>query len=255
MDLRCYTKYKQEGSVQAANSLAGGGTIDVLQAVAEQLKVPLTIIARQAELNQALGTVESSDLRAIHVQATTALTLVDCYLLGLSLAQGQTQLSLEPVSLSSVLTSTAHDLYYLARQNNVDLEVQVAGKYEPVMANQRGLKAALLSLGYGLIEAGGADQARRQKHLTLSAHRTPHGLVAGMYGEYEDLEAHEWRTALKLCGQASQPFTALCAGSGAGLFVADTILRSMTTQLRVGRRQKEAGLAATFRPSQQLVFV
>ncbi len=240
--------------MQAANSLAGGGTADVLQAVAEQLKVPLTIIARQAELNQALGTVEPADLRAMHVQATTALTLVDCYLLGLALAQGQTHLELEPVSLSSILTSTAHDLYYLARQNNVELDVQITGKYEPVMANQRGLKAALLSLGYGLVEAGG-DQGRKHRHLTLAAHRTPHGLVAGMYGEYQDLEAHEWRTALKLCGQASQPFTALCAGSGAGLFVADTILRSMTTQLRVGRRQKEAGLAATFRPSQQMVFV
>ncbi len=239
--------------MQTANSLAGGVTTDVLQAVAEQLKVPLTIIARQAELSQTLGIVDPHDLQAMHVQATTALSLVDCYLLGLALAQGQTQLELEPVSLSSILTSTAHDLYYLAHQNNVELEVQVAGKYEPVMANQRGLKAALLSLGYGLIEAG--DQTRRHRHLTLGVHRTPHGLVAGMYGEYEDLAAREWRTALKLCGQASQPFTALCAGNGAGLFVADTILRSMTTQLRVGRRQKEAGLAATFQPSNQLVLI
>lgn len=240
--------------MQAVHSLAGGGaTSEVLQAVAEQLKVPLTIIARQAELHQTLGMVNPADLRSMHVQATTALTLVDCYLLGLALAQKQTQLELEPVSLSSMLTSAAHDLYYLARQNNIDLEVQVAGKYEPVMANQQGLKAALVSLGYGLIESDSSEEGRR--HLTLAVHRTPHGLVAGMYGDYEDLEAHEWRTALKLCGQATQPFTALCAGSGAGLFVADAILRAMTTQLRVGRRQKEAGLAATFRPSHQLALV
>ncbi len=241
--------------MQAANSLAGGNTADVLQAVAEQLKVPLTIIARQAELNQALGAaVQPDDLRAMHVQATTALTLVDCYLLGLALSQGQTQLELEPVSLSSMLTTAAHELYYLARQHNIELEVQTAGKYEPVMANHRGLHAALVSLGYGLLESNGQTQGRH-RHLTLAAHRTPHGLVAGIYGDYEDLEAHEWRTALKLCGQASQPFTALCSGSGAGLFVADTILRSMTSQLRVGRRQKEAGLAATFQPSHQLMFV
>jgi len=234
---------------------AGKDSTATLQAVAEQLKVPLTIIARQAELNQALGQTEADDLRAMHLQATTALTLIDCYLLGLALAQGQTQLELEPVSLSSMLTSTAHDLYYLARQHGVELEVQVAGRYAPVMANRRGLKAALLSLGYDLISSNNTSGDNRYRHLTLAAHRTPHGLVAGMYGEYQDIEAHEWRTALKLCGQAGQPFTSLCAGSGAGLFVADIILRSMTTQLRVGRRQKEAGLAATFLPSQQLVFI
>lgn len=239
--------------MQALNSLAGGNTADVLQAVAEQLKVPLTIIARQAELSQALG-VQPDDLHAMRVQATTALTLVDCYLLGLALAQGQTHLELEPVSLSSMLTSTAHDLYYLARQNNIELEVQLSGKYEPVMANHRGLQAALLSLGYGLIESSNGD-AQKHRHITLAAHRTPHGLVAGMYGEYEDLEAQGWRKAIKLCGQTPQPFTALCAGSGAGLFVADTIFRSMTSQLRVGRRQKETGLAATFKPSHQLAFV
>jgi len=240
--------------VQTTTSLAGGETTDVLRSVAEQLKVPLTIIARQAELGQKLGGTSPQDLQAMQVQANTALTLVDCYLLGLALSQGQARLELEPVSLSSVITSAAQDLYHLARQHNVELEVQVAGKYEPVMANQRGLKAALTSLGYGLLETA-ATQANRRHYLTFAVHRTPHGLVAGVYGQYKELEAREWRTALKLCGQASQPFVGLCAGSGAGLFVADTILRSMTTQLRVGRHQKEAGLAATFQPSGQLTLV
>ena len=240
--------------MQTATSLAGGETTDVLRSVAEQLKVPLTIIARQAELSQAIGTVELRDMRAMQVQASAALSLVDCYLLGLALAQGQAELELEPVSLSSVLTGAAQDLYHLARQNNVELEVQVAGKYEPVMANQRGLKAALTSLGYGLLETAEAQTSRRH-YLTFAVHRTPHGLVAGVYGQYEEIEAREWRTALKLCGQAGQPFTALCAGSGAGLFVADTILRSMTTQLRVGRHKKESGLAATFQSSKQLTFI
>lgn len=239
--------------MQTGTSLAGGEITDVLRSVAEQLKVPLTIIARQAELSQVVGAVPQ-DLRAMQVHAAAALTLVDCYLLGLALADGQTLLELEPVSLSSVLTSAAQDLYHLARQQNVELDVRVAGKYEPVMANQRGLKAALTSLGYGLLETVEA-QTNKRHYLTFAVHRTPHGLVAGVYGQYKDLEAHEWRTALKLRGKVNQPFTALCAGSGAGLFVADAILRSMTTKLRVGRHQKEAGLAATFQSSKQLAFL
>lgn len=233
---------------------AGGvETAGLLRSVAEQLKVPLTIIARQAELSQLAGKADVQEFAAVHSQATAALSLVDSYLLGLELSREQAHLELEPVSVSSALVGIAHDLYYVARQNGVELEVQVAGKYEPVMANQRGLRAALLSLGYGLVEATGEQQTRR--HLTLAVHRTPHGIVAGIYSDFQDLEAKEWRTALELCGHAPQPFTGLSAGSGAGLFVADAIMRSMDTRLRVGRHQKECGLAATFHPSQQLAFV
>lgn len=234
-------------------SAEGGEATDLLRSVAEQLKVPLTIIARQAELSQLAGKVEAQELATVHSQAATALALVDSYLLGLELSREQANLELEPVSVSSTLVGIAHDLYFVARQNGVDLEVQVAGKYEPVMANQRGLRAALLSLCYGLVEATGEQQNRR--HLTLAVHRTPHGIVAGMYSDFQDLEAKAWRTALELRGRAAQPFTALSAGSGAGLFVADAIMRSMDTRLRVGRHQKECGLAATFHPSQQLAFV
>jgi hypothetical protein len=106
-----------------------------------------------------------------------------------------------------------------------------------------------------MIEAQAAQEFPRHHHLTLAAHRTPHGIVAGMYGEYEELEAQDWHTALKLKGRVQQPFTGLATGSGAGLFVADTILKSMSTRLRVGRHQKEIGLATTLQPSQQLSFV
>jgi len=239
--------------VRAASSLAGGEATDLLKAVAEQLKVPLTIIARQAELSQLVDNAHHGDWAAMHAQASTALTLVDSYLLGLELAREQAALELEPVSIPSVLTMVAHDLYHLARQNGVELEVQVEGKYGPVMAHKAGLRAALVSLGYGMIEANSERNVYRR--LTLAAHRTPHGIVAGIYGPHAALETQEWRTALKLYGRVSQPLTSLSSGSGAGLFVADAILRSMSTQLRVGRHQKETGLATTLHPSQQMTFV
>lgn len=237
-----------------AGDAAGGETTNLLRAVAEQLKIPLTAIARQAELHQLQGAVELHDVARMHSQAAAALTLVDCYLFGLELMREQTSLALEPVSVSSTFVDIAHDLHGVAGQYGVDLELSIAGKYEPVMAHPRGLRAALLSLGYGLVEAQAAQEVKRHT-LTLAVHRTSQGIVAGMYGEYQHLDASAWRTALKLCGQASQPFTALTSGSGAGLFVADTILRSMQSRLRVGRHQKASGLAATFQPSQQLAFV
>ena len=233
----------------------GAETDDLLLAVAEQLKIPLTVIARHAELGQITGDPTQIDAAVIRTQADAALQLVDSYLLGLQLLREQVQLPLEPVSISSLLVDTAHTLERFAQQYRVHLEVSVAGKYGPVMASARGLRAALLSLGFALVEAQAAQDPGKPRRITLASHRTPHGIIAGMYGQYEELEAGQWRTALQLQGRAAQPFRALTPGSGAGLFVADTILRSMDSRLRVGRHNGQSGLAATLQLSQQLQFV
>lgn len=224
----------------------------LLASIAEQLKVPLMTIARQAELGQLTGQTHLADLSGIRTHADAALVLVDSYLLGLQLMRSQTTLDLEPVSVSSTLVEIAHELERFAKQYEVRLEVHIGGRYEPVMAHPVGLKAALLSLGYGLVEAQAATDT---KSITLATHRTPHGIVAGLYGAQEPLATSEWRTALALCGQATQPFTGLSASSGAGIFVAHTILQAMETKLRVGKRLRQYGLATTLQPSQQLQFV
>lgn len=222
----------------------------LLRSVAEQLKMPLATIARQAELGQLTGDTAMVDLQTIRTHASAALTLVDSYLLGLQLMREQATLQLEPVSVSSTLVDTAHELDSFARQYGAKLELHVAGKYQPVMAHPMGLKAALLALGYALLEGYPMQNGR----LTLAVHRTPHGIVTGLYGDYERLNAEEWRRALSLKDRAPQPFAAL-AGNGAGLFVADTIFQAMATRLRVGKHLNQHGLATTLQPSQQLSFV
>ena len=227
----------------------------LLLSVAEHLKVPLTTIARQAELGQLTGRVELTDAAAIRTQATAALTLVDSYLLGLELMSRRSTLELEPVSVSSTLNDAAHDLDRFAKHYQVQLEVDVAGRFGPVMSNPQGLRAALLSLGFALVEAQAAQDLQGPRRIVMATHRTPLGIVTGIYGQYEALSAERWRAALGLAGKARQPITSLLPGSGAGLFVADAILRSMESHLRVGRYLKQSGLAATFQPSRQLSLV
>jgi hypothetical protein len=135
----------------------------------------------------------------------------------------------------------------------VIIELEIGGKYGPVMGNYDGLKSALVSLGYELIEAQAAHT--KSARLTLAVTRNAHGIVAGMYSAYEELQAEHWRRAIELCGRARQPFTALSAGSGAGIFVADTILQAMDARLRVGRYHKQCGLTTMLRPSPQLQLV
>lgn len=227
---------------------------DVLLAVAEQLKTPLTVIARQAELGELGEHPGAAHMQIMRTQADAALQLVDSYLLGLELLRGQTSLELEPVSVSSTLQDTAHALDRFAKQYNVEIAVDVAGKYQPVIAHGRGLRAALLSLGFGLVEAQMANAARGTR-VTLAVHRTAQGIAAGVYGQNSTLNAAAWRRAVELCGRAPQPLIGLAAGTGAGLFVADTILRSMESGLQAGTHRRQRGLAAVFQTSRQLQFV
>ena len=236
--------------MQDSSAIQSEEATQLLRSVAEQLKTPLATIARQAELGQLTGQPEVVDLTAIRAHAAAALTLVDSYLLGLQLMREQATLQLEPVSVSSMLVETAHELEGIARQYGATLDLQIAGRYEPVMAHPAGLKAALLALGFALLEG----YPMQGKQLTLAVHRTPHGIVTGLYGEYERLSTDAWRKALLLQGSAPQPFTAL-SGNGAGLFVADAIFKSMATKLRIGKHLKLQGLATTLQPSQQLSFV
>jgi K+-sensing histidine kinase KdpD len=235
---------RQEGTEDTDN------TVRLLRSIADQLKLPLTAIARQADLGLLTGKASSNDLQTIGTHATTALRLVDSYLLGLHLLQDETTLSLEPVSVSSMLTETAHELDDLAKQYGVELELHIGGKYAPVMAHRVGLKSALISLGATMLE-NGHDASHR---LTLAVHRTPHGIVTGMYGNYVGLNAQRWRKALALQGTAAQPLKVF-GGNGAGLFVAETILQAMSTRLRVGKHLNQQGLATTLQSSQQLSIV
>lgn len=222
----------------------------LLRALAEQLKLPLLQIAREAELAHAAQ--DSSALGTISYTADMALRLVDSYLLSVQL-QALPSLELEPVSVSAVLQDTAHRLNQLAKQYDCDLEVHLSGKYEPVMAHRQSLESAFATLGYAFIEAAPHEDVKHR--VVLGAHRSTHGLVAGIFGSQEGLNTDMLRRGKALFGSARQSMPGLSPAAGAGIFVADSLLKSMETQLHLSRHNKLSGLAATLIPSQQLSLV
>lgn len=235
------------------SSAPGGDHSRLLWSVAEQLKLPLSVIARRAELAEMSGDYSVQDAASIRTQADIGLALIDSYLLGIDLWRQQSSLPLEAVSVSSVMADTAHGLYKYARQLGVSIDMSVDGRYGPVMANPRGLRAAMLALGCALVEAVQTDKSGKPK-LTLAVHRNEQGIVAGIYGLNGEFNPRQWRGGQGLYGQSPQPMPTL-HGSGAGLFVADAILQAMETNLIVGRHGRQAGLKAVFIPSQQLTLV
>lgn len=221
----------------------------LLRALAEQLKLPLLQIAREAEFAQT--TQDTTALGSISYTADMALRLVDSYLLSVQL-QSMSMLELEPVSVSAVLQDTAHTLNSLAKQYDCELEVHLSGRYEPVMAHAQTLEAAYATLGYAFIEA--SPEAKKHK-VILGAHRSAKGLVAGIFGTQEGLSADMLRRGQALFGTARQSLPGLSPSAGASVFVADALLKNMQSPLHTSRHSNLSGLAATLVPSQQLSLV
>jgi hypothetical protein len=223
----------------------------LLLSVAEELKLPLLQIAGQAEQGRLTG---ETDLLAIQSTADSALRLLDSYALGVRLALEPEQLAVEPVSVSSVLYDTGQQLNALAKNYGVELELSIAGRYGPVLAHRQGLQAALVSLGAALIEALPAQESPRLR-LQLATHRSRYGIVAGLYADTKQLSNEALQRGRELQRHSRQPLMSLTHTSGAGIFVADTILRAMRLNLRASRHRRLYGLGTVLQPNHQLQLV
>lgn len=225
----------------------------LLLSLAEQLKVPFMQIARRAELATLTNEIES--LGDISSAANGALRLLDNYILGVQLAhQPDYIFDTEPVSVSAVLYDATAELMPMAANYGVKLELDVDGKFTPVMAHRKALQAALVSLGYALIEALPAH-GTPQLRLQFSAHHSRYGVVAGVYCNTNGLSAQTLRQGRMLHGQARQPLTQFSPSSGAGIFVADAILQAMQSPLTTSRHHNLRGLATILQPNPQLQLV
>lgn len=222
----------------------------LLLALAEELKLPLLQIAREAEV----AGMQDSALAAESIRRTAdmALRLVDGYILSLATAQ-KTSLPLEPLTVSSVLYDAAHRLDSLAKQRGYEIHVNIAGRQGPVMGNRQSLDAAFMLLGYGLL--GDIEEQIERPKLMLGAHRSAHGVVAGVFTDNPMLSTDAFKRARALGGTARQTMPVASHGNGAGILIADSLLRYLSAPLKIARHQKHIGIAATLTPSRQLQLV
>lgn len=223
----------------------------LLLSVAEELKLPLLQIARHAEQGRLGG---QADLALIQSTADAALRLVDNYALGVRLALEPGNLAIESVSVSSVLYDAGQQLDTLAKSYGVDLELNIAGRFAPVLAHRQGLQAALVSLGAALIEALPAQEGTQLK-LHLATHRSRYGIVAGLYADTRQLSREALQRGRELQRRSRQPLMNLTHTSGAGVFVADTILHAMHLSLKPSRHHNLYGLGTVLQPNRQLHLV
>jgi hypothetical protein len=220
--------------------------------IIEQLKLPLLHIARQTEAAKYGTMADYSDINSI---AEISIKLIDSYLLTNGQSD-QSSLELEPVSLSSILNNAAENLTSLAKIYDCDIELELAGKYAPVMSRGDKLEAAITMLGYSFIESNLANSPdRRRGRLIISGYRTAHGIVAGVFSPEIEVTNETFQRSISNFSSTKQAMPEVSHATGAGIFIADSILKDLATKLRVAHYKRISGLAATLIPSQQLQLV
>lgn len=218
----------------------------------EQLKIPFLQILSQAELAKQNS---SASWESVEASSSYAIKLLDSYLLGLKLSQEKLILENEAVSVSSVLYDSAQILDKLAKQYEVELQLNIAGHFQPVLCHKQGLQSAIVSLGTSLIEAAGSEKSKEKTRIQLASHRCRYGIVAGVYGNNNELTTEVLRQGKRLYSKARQPMTKLLYSAGAGIFVADSIFKAMSLNLKASRHHRLYGLGAVLEPSRQLQLV
>jgi len=221
--------------------------------LAEQLTRPLLTVSHLSELAVADDPAALAHWQTVRAIADSSLQLVEGYALSLRVHGKVTPLNLEPITISALLYDTAELLAPFARQYGVDVELDTGPRAQPVLADRAVLQAAFGSLGQVFVTAQAESEERLP--VRLSAHRSRHGVVAGLYCSSTQLGVDSLRRARAIQGQARQPLQHLVGGPAAGVFVADSLLQTLAAHLHVARYHNLTGLAATLQPSQQLHLV
>lgn len=238
-------------SLQKDNSLVSQ---QLLLSVAEQMKLPLLQITRQAELGSMGLQANYLEIKAL---AENAMQLIDGYSLGLRLNDTPGyNLVAESVSVASVLYDACSQLKAIARLYDVQLEMNISGKFGPVLVHKKGLLSAIIGLASAIIEAvPGHEFLDGEPLVQLATHRCRYGIVAGVYANIPGLNSEALRKGRKLYGLSRQPLVDISHTSGAGIFVADSIFRSMKLKMQVSRHHRLYGLGVVIQPSSQMVLV
>ncbi len=222
--------------------------------VADGVSRALLQISRAAEVAPGLKPkARQAQLAAIHDISQASLQLLEGYALTLRLQSGHEQPELAPLSIKSLLSDTAQLLSPYAAQFNIQLELDVSARLEPILSDRNILQAALVSLGQVFIAAHSETEERGV--VRLAAHKTRYGIVVGLYGKGVEMSNSALRRARALGGKAFQPYSGFVSGAASGVFVADGLLHALPAQLHAARYHNAAGLAATLPVCQQLELV
>ncbi|MBW3568830.1 hypothetical protein KY385_01745 [Candidatus Parcubacteria bacterium] len=217
----------------------------LLGALARELKNPLILIARQAEL-EALNSSDAS-FASIQNTAEQTLKLIDSYLLLAQSEYGQVKLPLETIGIGSVIYDALEEFRPVAASQRINLISDIHD--QTVETNPKGLKTALWCLLNMALES---VEEKSTRQIMVSARRQRGNNVTVSVLANLEVSRSEMSLARKLQGNSHLAIALHSKSSGVHLAIADLFANAAGDGLHVARRGSSSGLALRLIKSQQL---
>lgn len=222
----------------------------LLNSLARELKGPLILIARRAELEKSERST-SEALQSIQDTADKTLKLIDSYLLVAQSEYGQHSLQLEPIGIGSVIYEVAKDLYPYAKEKKIDLSMDV--KDGDVMGNREGLKAVLLCLSELAMAQTGDDSSHRRK-VIIQTRRDKEAVSVSVLSNQFEIGGKDIKIARQIQGGAHLADSRLM-DSGIRLAIADILTGALGGSLHTKNFNGLKGLNFELPRSKQLRLI
>lgn len=218
---------------------------DLFYCLAEQLKIPLVQISSLSESDSIKKNNKINEI------SNATLRLIDGFILSSELSDSS-QFDLEPVAIGSLMYDVSQEINNYAKIYKCELNLDISNKCGLIMSNYRALHYALVNIGFSFINALSSKQERS---LRLTASINKDGVTAGIYVNSSDLGKELFIKSKSIKGKTYLPIQKFTSASIAGIFVADSILETIGSELKLSRNKGEVGLVTSLMKSNQLSLV
>jgi len=197
--------------------------------------------------------LSSQSVKEIRLLSRHALAIIDYAVFAIDCTQ--TELPLTTVSAAAIAQNVASDLQQLAKTYNVDLDLDITKKLEPVFANESAMKGALYSLASSLIT--GVYPLKKRVRIVIAAQETaPTTQRLGVYSPDIMISPSAIKLARTLAGgKARAVVPSQMSHSGLGLVVSDQLTRALGSPLRRFTHRDQKGIGFYVPMSPQLSFI
>lgn len=223
----------------------------LLGSLARELKNPLILIARQAELEA----LSSSDKAYASIKNTAEQTmkLIDSYLLIAQSEYGQLGMPMETIGVGSIIYDAVEEFRPIASAQNVSLVSDVHDA--TVETNSRGFKTALWCLMNMTLESVASDEKSIKQIIISSKKAAADSVSVSVLGNL-DISQKDMSLARSLQGSSHLALGLHSKGSGVHLAIAEIFASSAGNGfLHVAKQGNSRGLSLRLMRSQQLQLI
>lgn len=218
----------------------------ILNSLASELKRPLILIAREAELNKVRA--DKNHFQSIQETAEKTLKLIDSYLLMAQSEYGQQLLPVESFGIGSVIYSVAEEIRPIAKKANVDVVLNVSDA--PVMANREGLKATIWCLTDMVLAQTSSEQ--NSGVIEINTRKSTSGVKISVLSKSMKVKNSELQKAQRNLGKTHMALSSSSSESGVRLAIASLLGESLGTRLQAVRSNHTQGIGFNLDLSSQL---